>query len=79
MVALHAGWQTGRDRGVWYQLTTSCEDSAMYSSQVTAVCQVQSADDIAANGGLFVVFAPVDVWSARHSRAVEDMGWFLVF
>ena len=56
-------------------LTSSREDGEMYAEHKAAVCQVQGANDIASNGGLLVILAPVDVWPARTTSTIENMGW----
>jgi hypothetical protein len=56
-------------------LTSSREDSDMYVEHKAAVCQVQGANDIASEGGLPVILAPVDVWSARTTCTIENVGW----
>lgn len=56
-------------------LTSSREDSDMYAEHKAAVCQVQGANDIASDGGLPVILAPVDVWSARTTCTIENVGW----
>jgi hypothetical protein len=47
----------------------------MYAEHKAAVCQVQGANDIASNGGLLVILAPVDVWPARTTSTIENVGW----
>ena len=47
----------------------------MDPEQEAAVGEVQGADDVAADRGLLVVLAPIDVWSAGAAGAVEDVGW----
>jgi len=47
----------------------------MYAEHKAAVCQVQRANDIASDGGLPVILAPVDVWSARTTSTIENVGW----
>jgi len=56
-------------------LTSGREDSDMYAEHKAAVCQVQGANDIASDGGLLVILAPVDVWSARTTSTIENVGW----
>ena len=51
----------------------------MDAEQEAAVCQIQGADDVASDGGLFVVLAPVDVGSAGAAGAVEDVRWTHTF
>jgi hypothetical protein len=47
----------------------------MYAEHKAAVCQVQGADDIASDGGLLVILAPINVWSARTTSTIENVGW----
>lgn len=47
----------------------------MYTEHKAAVCQVQGANDITSNGGLLVILAPVDIWPARTTSAIENVGW----
>ena len=54
-------------------LTASCEDGDVDAEQEAAVHQIQGANDVAADGGLFVVLAPVDVGPAGAARTVEDV------
>jgi hypothetical protein len=56
-------------------LTSSREDSDMYAEHKAAVCQVQGTNDVASDGGLPVILAPVDVWSARTTSTIENVGW----
>src|ERR1700733_14286964 len=62
-------------RGVSIILTSSREDSDMYAEHKAAVCQVQGANDITSNGGFFVILTPVDIWPARTTSAIENVGW----
>ena len=41
----------------------------------TAIGQVQGADDIAADGILLVVLAPIDVGATSAASTVENVGW----
>ena len=59
------------DRG--RKLTSSREDGEVDPEQEAAICQVQGADDVTADGGLLVVFAPVDVGPAGAACAIEDV------
>ena len=55
---------------------TSCgEDGAVNATEMTTVCQVEGADDVAADGGFLVVLAPIDVRPACDAGTVEDVGW----
>jgi hypothetical protein len=56
-------------------LTSSREDRDMYTEHRATVCQVQGANDIASDGGLPVILAPVDVWSTRTTSTIENVGW----
>jgi hypothetical protein len=56
-------------------LTSSRKDSDMYAEYKAAVCQVQGANDIASDGGLLVILAPVDIWSACTTSTIENVGW----
>lgn len=56
-------------------LTSSRKDSDMYAEHKAAVRQVQGANDITSNGGLLVILAPVDIWPARTTSAIENVGW----
>jgi hypothetical protein len=47
----------------------------MYVEHKATVCQVQGANDIASEGGLPVILAPVDVWSARTTGTIKNVGW----
>ena len=55
-------------------LTSSREHSDVYAEYKAAVCQVQGTNDIASDGGLLVILAPVDVWPARTTSTIKNMG-----
>jgi hypothetical protein len=57
------------------ELTSGSEGGDVDPEDEATVCQIQSADDVAANGGFLVVLAPVDVRSACAAGTVEDVGW----
>lgn len=56
--------------------TTRREHSAMDILQEAAICQIQSANDIASDDLLLVVFTPINVGPPCASCAVENMRWF---
>jgi len=43
--------------------------------QETAVSQVEGADDVASDGLLLVVLAPIDIRTSGAASTVEDVGW----
>ena len=53
----------------------SGEDSNVNSSLEAAVGQIQGTDNVVSDGVLFVVLAPIDIWSSSRSSSVEDVGW----
>lgn len=51
-----------------------CEDGAVDALEVTAVGQVEGANDVGSHRLLLVVLAPVDVGTTRAAGGVEHMG-----
>lgn len=63
--------QNGRRLG---RLTGS-KDSDVDVLQEADISETQCADNVGSNGLLPVVLAPIDIWSASATSAVQNMGW----
>jgi len=55
--------------------TTRSIDGSMDSLQETSIGQVQSTDDIASDGLLLVIFAPINIGTAGATSTVENVCW----
>lgn len=51
------------------------ENSQVNLLEETAIGQVQGADDIAADGVLLVVLAPIDIGATSAASTVKNVGW----
>lgn len=55
--------------------TAGGKDTDVDVTLLASVGQVESTDDIAADGGSFIVFAPVDVRTTCAACTVENVSW----
>jgi len=55
--------------------TSSGKDCDVDSLQVTAIGQVQCANNVVTDGLLLVILTPIDVGAASGTGSVEDVGW----
>jgi len=74
LVCLEVSWATNGVSLVIGVDAASGKDGDVDALQEAAVCEVEGTDDIVSDGLLLVVLAPVDIWSARRSSSVEDVG-----
>jgi len=55
--------------------TAGGKDTDVDATLLASVGQVESTDDIAANGGSFIVFTPVDIGATCAACTVENVSW----
>jgi hypothetical protein len=53
---------------------TSGEDGDVNASLVAAIGQIEGTNDIISDGLLFVILAPIDIWTASRSSCIKDVG-----
>lgn len=75
LICLKIAWATDGVLLIVSVNAACSKDGAMNLLLETTICQVESADDIASDGLLLVILAPVDIWPAGAASAVKYMRW----